>query len=145
MGQVFLIFDVLVENGVFWPQRRILCKKSILQWISQFWKPGSRSKYEEFDDVAFSVRCRILTHSFLAVSSGPVRFGEPREACRNHLHLSWHLSDSVVPSRGRKISWGIQLSVYGRKSLAIPTVVVVHVDCFVPVSNLPATLQNHPP
>ena len=38
----------------------------------------------------------------LALSCGPEGFRELREVCWNHFHLSWHLSDFVVPDYGLK-------------------------------------------
>ena len=66
-----------------------------------------------------SVRFRVLKQSCLAVSSGPEDpegFRELREAGRKHLHLSWHLSDSVAPSYGEKL-WVDFYPVYGSDHL----------------------------
>ena len=46
----------------------------------------------------FDIRFRVLKHRFLAFSRGPGGFRELREAGRNHFHLSWYLSDTVVTS-----------------------------------------------
>ena len=45
---------------------------------------------------------------FLTVSRGPGGFGMLRMSCRIHFHLSWCLSNSMVPSYGqRKLLRGI--------------------------------------
>ena len=46
----------------------------------------------------FSLKIRVLKLRFLALSEGPGGFRELREAGRNHFHLSWYLSVSVVTS-----------------------------------------------
>ena len=40
---------------------------------------------------------------FLAFSEGPGGFREVREASRNHFHLSWYLSVSVVTRYARPL------------------------------------------
>ena len=52
----------------------------------------------------FYIKCRVLKLRFLAFSRGPGGFRELREAGRNHFHLSWYLSDTVVTSYGQKPS-----------------------------------------
>ena len=49
--------------------------------------------------------CRFMKHCLGAFSRGPGGFRELREACGIHFHLSWYLSDAVVPSYGQK-HWG---------------------------------------
>ena len=48
----------------------------------------------------FGVKHRVLTCRILVCFRGPGGFREFREACRNHFHLSWYLSDAVVPPKG---------------------------------------------
>ena len=50
--------------------------------------------------VMVSITFRVLKHRLLASSRGPGGFREPREACRNYIHLSWYLSDAVATSYG---------------------------------------------
>ena len=52
-----------------------------------------------------SIIIRVLKHC-LAVSRGPGGFRELREACMNHFHLSWYLSDSRVPSYAKTYPGG---------------------------------------
>ena len=48
-----------------------------------------------------SLKNRVLKLRFLAFPGGPGGFRELREAGRNHFHLSWYLSDSVVAEINR--------------------------------------------
>ena len=50
----------------------------------------------------FSLKFRVLKLRFLAFVEGPGGFREVREAGRNHFHLSWYLSVSVVTSYDQK-------------------------------------------
>ena len=52
------------------------------------------------------IQCRVQKLRVWAFSRGPGGFRELREAGRNHFHLSWYLSVSVVTSYGQKSSWG---------------------------------------
>ena len=45
---------------------------------------------------------RVIKHRFWASSWGPGGFMELRETCWIHCHLSWYLSDAVVPSYDQK-------------------------------------------
>lgn len=48
-----------------------------------------------------------------ATSWGPGGFEDPKEACRNHFHLSWHLSDFTVPNSGKQKILGGLFCAYG--------------------------------
>ena len=52
----------------------------------------------------FSLTFRGLKLRFLVFSGGPGGFREVREAGRNHFHLSWYLSVSVVTSYARPLT-----------------------------------------
>ena len=54
-----------------------------------------------------------LNSRFLAFFRVPGGLGELREADRNHFHLSWYLSVSVVRSYGQTPLGGILSTVYG--------------------------------
>ena len=47
----------------------------------------------------------VLKHSCSAASGGLAGFRELHEACRIQIHLSWYLSDFVVPNYGQQTSW----------------------------------------
>ena len=53
---------------------------------------------------------------FLAFPRDPGGFREVREACRNHFHLPWYLSDTVVASCSQRPSWWELSTVDGRNS-----------------------------
>ena len=50
----------------------------------------------------FSETFRVIKYMFLDIFLGPGGFRELLESCWNHSHLSWYLSDSVVPSCDQK-------------------------------------------
>ena len=55
--------------------------------------------------ISFFWKIQVLYKRFWAFSLGPGRFGERREAGRNHFHLSWYLLVPGVTSYGQK-PWG---------------------------------------
>ena len=59
----------------------------------------------------------VLKCKFVTAYKDPGGFRELREACRNHCHLSWYLSDSMVPNYGSN-PWGGFVSVYDKAVLS---------------------------
>ena len=47
----------------------------------------------------------VLKRGLLVCIEGPGGFRELREASRNYFHLSWYLSESMVPNYGYRRSW----------------------------------------
>ena len=60
---------------------------------------------------------RVLNSRFWAFSRGPAGFREVREAGRNHFHVSWYLSVSVVTSHGQKPCFPSSKPILFRKSV----------------------------
>ena len=81
--------------------------------------PVPRSKLENLgqntSNLFFYSHCcefRFVKYTCLMFSRRPGGFRDLWEACRNHFHLSWYFSDSVVPSYGQK-PWWFCFSIYG--------------------------------
>ena len=84
-------------------------RKAVTQWTGPSPRGGPPKKglirniMDFFPN--FSLKFRVLKLRFLAFPQGPGGFREVQEAGRNHLHLSWYLSVSMVTSYDQK-PWG---------------------------------------
>ena len=56
---------------------------------------ANKDKKDVFFIAGLNIRFFIYKY-VLAFPRGPGGFRKLREACRNHFHLSWYLSDAVV-------------------------------------------------
>ena len=100
----FLNFRLWVKDLNMFDIKNEFCAKNYPYGIGDLQTPG-------IEDLAqiigwwmfhiFSYRCWFVKHTCLAFFRGSGGFRELREACRKHLHLSWYLSDTVVPSYGK--------------------------------------------
>ena len=71
---------------------------------------GPKKEMNKENNISFrfvSVNVRVQKFRFSAFPGGPGGFREVREAGRNHFHLSWYLSVSVVTSYGQKPGRGV--------------------------------------
>ena len=59
----------------------------------------------------FAVQARGMKHCFLALDQGPEGIRELLEACRNHFHPPWYLTDTVAPSYGQNPG-GLPSTIY---------------------------------